>query len=201
MRNFNQGGASSGGGRFGGNSGGPARRGFGGGGARFGGGRSGGDRGPVTMHQAICSKCGKECEVPFRPTGDKPIFCNDCFGANRSDDRGGDRFPRKDFGSRAPMRPSFGANRGGSSSTYSPSANDEVKKQLEFLGLKIDRLTKVVEGLTGFKAGSRQEKNTEVKGILEDLSVIKKTKTKSPAKKTIKKVSSVANRASKKTKA
>jgi CxxC-x17-CxxC domain-containing protein len=165
MRNFNQGGGS----RFGGGNR--------GGGARFVGGRHGGDRGPVTMHQAICSKCGKECEVPFRPTGDKPIYCNDCFGANRDrgEARGGDRFPRKDFGSRAPVRPSFGENRGG--------GNDDVKKQLEFLGLKIDRLTKVVEGLIGSKSSAHKEKNIEVNEVLQDLSVIKKTKTKVPAKK------------------
>ena len=26
------------------------------------------------MHQAICSECDKECEVPFKPSGDKPVF-------------------------------------------------------------------------------------------------------------------------------
>lgn len=28
------------------------------------------------MHKAICSECGRECEVPFWPTGDRPIFCS-----------------------------------------------------------------------------------------------------------------------------
>ncbi|MCX6712509.1 MAG: hypothetical protein NT041_02385 [Candidatus Vogelbacteria bacterium] len=175
MRNFNQGSDNRGGG--------PARRSFGGGGSRFGGGSGRpSDRGPVTMHQAICSTCGKSCEVPFRPTGDKPIYCNDCFSANRGSDRGGDRggdrFPRKEFGSRPPMQ-SFSANRGG--------GNDEVKKQLEFLGLKIDRLTKVVEGLVSPKLVSK-EKNIEVSEALQDMAVIKKTKTKAPVKKVSKKV-------------
>ncbi|MBW2974097.1 hypothetical protein KY366_00105 [Candidatus Woesearchaeota archaeon] len=31
------------------------------------------------MHKGICDKCGKECEVPFRPTEGKPLYCNDCF--------------------------------------------------------------------------------------------------------------------------
>lgn len=31
------------------------------------------------MHRAICSECGKNCEVPFKPTGDKPVLCSDCF--------------------------------------------------------------------------------------------------------------------------
>jgi len=31
------------------------------------------------MHKAICSECGKKCEVPFKPTGDKPVLCSNCF--------------------------------------------------------------------------------------------------------------------------
>ena len=40
------------------------------------------------MHRATCSECGKECELPFKPTGNKPVFCSNCFGnkahSNRS---------------------------------------------------------------------------------------------------------------------
>lgn len=52
------------------------------------------------MHQAVCSECKKRCEVPFKPTGDKPVYCSQCFsnqgGARLSDrhegrDRGRDR--------------------------------------------------------------------------------------------------------------
>jgi CxxC-x17-CxxC domain-containing protein len=32
------------------------------------------------MFAAVCAKCGKKCEVPFKPTGDKPVYCSDCFG-------------------------------------------------------------------------------------------------------------------------
>jgi len=32
------------------------------------------------MHSATCSKCGRDCQVPFRPTEDKPVYCSDCFG-------------------------------------------------------------------------------------------------------------------------
>lgn len=34
------------------------------------------------MHEVICDKCGKTCEVPFRPTAGKPVYCNDCFRKN-----------------------------------------------------------------------------------------------------------------------
>lgn len=36
--------------------------------------------------QAVCSECGKECEIPFKPTGDRPVYCRDCFSA-RNDSR------------------------------------------------------------------------------------------------------------------
>ncbi len=61
-------------------------RGFSGG---RGGGRTGGfgggrdfNRGErrTEMHDATCGKCGKPCQVPFKPFGDKPVFCRNCFG-------------------------------------------------------------------------------------------------------------------------
>jgi len=40
------------------------------------------------MHEAICAECGNVCQVPFRPTIDKPVYCDDCFGAHRGKDSG-----------------------------------------------------------------------------------------------------------------
>ncbi|PIS05139.1 MAG: hypothetical protein COT81_02685 [Candidatus Buchananbacteria bacterium CG10_big_fil_rev_8_21_14_0_10_42_9] len=31
------------------------------------------------MYKTKCTNCGKDAEVPFEPTGDKPVYCNDCF--------------------------------------------------------------------------------------------------------------------------
>jgi CxxC-x17-CxxC domain-containing protein len=33
---------------------------------------------------AVCSQCGKETTVPFRPTGGRPIFCRECFSQRRN---------------------------------------------------------------------------------------------------------------------
>ena len=51
----------------------------------FGGGRRnfGGPRPPREMHKAVCTECGQECEVPFKPTEGKPVFCNECFKKKR----------------------------------------------------------------------------------------------------------------------
>ena len=32
---------------------------------------------------AVCSHCGKETTVPFRPTQGRPVFCRDCFRDKR----------------------------------------------------------------------------------------------------------------------
>lgn len=43
------------------------------------------------MHKATCADCGKTCEVPFRPTGSKPVYCKECFK-----NKGGSDFRRSD---------------------------------------------------------------------------------------------------------
>lgn len=53
---------------------------YGGGG---GGGGGGYERGPREMFAATCSSCGKEAQVPFRPTSGKPVYCSDCFRSQR----------------------------------------------------------------------------------------------------------------------
>jgi CxxC-x17-CxxC domain-containing protein len=48
-----------------------------------GGGYASRDRGPREMFSATCSNCGKEAQVPFRPTSGKPVYCSDCFRSMR----------------------------------------------------------------------------------------------------------------------
>jgi len=59
-----------------------------------GGGRFGRDRPPREMHTATCAECGTECQVPFKPNGEKPVYCNDCFQDKKParDDRGRGRY-------------------------------------------------------------------------------------------------------------
>jgi CxxC-x17-CxxC domain-containing protein len=68
---------------------------YGGGGSSYGGGggySSGGygssssssyDRAPRQMYDAVCADCGRTAQVPFQPTGSRPVYCNDCFRARR----------------------------------------------------------------------------------------------------------------------
>jgi CxxC-x17-CxxC domain-containing protein len=42
---------------------------------------SGGSRQRREMFPVVCARCGQETEVPFQPTGDRPVYCRDCFNA------------------------------------------------------------------------------------------------------------------------
>ncbi len=170
----------------GGNRGGGFRGGNGGGGFR--GGNSGG-RGDVTMHKATCDECHKSCEVPFRPSGDKPVYCSDCFSSKRDDtDRGNDRGPRRDFGDRGPKR-DFGNKPNSFAKPMQVQTNDGVAKQLSDINSKLDRLVSAIEKMTTKVEVKTNPvvaiKKVEVKKAPVAKVVAKKVVTKAPVKKVV----------------
>lgn len=42
-----------------------------------------GGGGPRQMYSVVCSNCGVETQVPFKPSGDRPVYCRDCFQSQR----------------------------------------------------------------------------------------------------------------------
>lgn len=92
------------------------------------------DRERPNMHQAICAACGKSCEVPFKPNGEKPVYCSDCFASGK----GGD---------------SFSPKKSDSSSSSAPS-----KDQFVQLSAKLDKIIKLLEG-TNTKGEWKPEKS------------------------------------------
>jgi len=36
-----------------------------------------------SMHKAVCADCGKSCDVPFKPSGDRPVYCRECFSKHK----------------------------------------------------------------------------------------------------------------------
>ena len=76
------------------------------------------------MFSATCANCGKQCEVPFRPTGNKPVLCRDCFQNSRGSDE------RRSFD-----RPSF-------NNDNRDRSNDrpDYRAQFEMLNAKMDKI-------------------------------------------------------------
>jgi len=66
-------------------------------------------RKPV-LYDAVCDECGKNCQVPFRPSGDRSVYCSDCFEkrGGRDGNRLRDRrdYSRRSFGGRDSRKPS-----------------------------------------------------------------------------------------------
>lgn len=110
------------------------------GGGRFGGGRDRDrdfDRGPREMFQTVCDDCGNECEVPFRPSGEKPVYCSSCF-EKRGNGDSEVRFSKREA-------PRF--DRGGSrnENTRGGSDNSELLQAMSTLNAKLDKVLKVIE--------------------------------------------------------
>jgi CxxC-x17-CxxC domain-containing protein len=133
----------------------------------FGGNRSGGrpsfqkkewggrDNRETVMHKATCGECNKACEVPFRPTGDKPVLCNECFGGKKDTGFGA----KKSFDNRFEERAPFGPKKSSGDREMRPirefkapnpnagAFSDEVKKTLSEMNSKLDRLVTTLEKL------------------------------------------------------
>jgi CxxC-x17-CxxC domain-containing protein len=39
--------------------------------------------GPDTKHRVVCADCGKDCEVPFKPAKNRPVYCQPCWAARK----------------------------------------------------------------------------------------------------------------------
>jgi CxxC-x17-CxxC domain-containing protein len=122
------------------------------GGSRFGGGRpsrpgfdrprpqfGGGHKEGIELFDAICSKCGNACQVPFRPNGQKPVYCRACFGSPAQAPAGRENFIRRDV-PMAPMAP------------IAPRIEDrsiaDLKQQMSAMNAKMDNILRIVETLS-----------------------------------------------------
>lgn len=132
------------------------------------------------MHKATCAECGNDCEVPFQPSGDRPVYCSNCFESRRKGDgnsRGPDNrsFQRPNFEERRQFSPSGtdnGKRAGGSD-------NGQLLDQLKSLNAKLDKIISFMEP----KVEKSQPNKIEVNDIVSEPNVVK-TKT---VKKKIKK--------------
>lgn len=112
--------------------------------SRFGGrdfgGRSGGSGGSVEFHSAICDKCGAQCDVPFRPTGNKPIYCRTCFKQNESVS------PRSNSyqGSYEPVNPRGGRPNNDFRQEERSNTSGASAQELEKLNKKLDKIMKAL---------------------------------------------------------
>ncbi len=146
---------------------------------------------PQVMHKATCSECGKQCEVPFRPDGSKPIFCNDCFNKKRdpSDTRGSrsDFAPKRDFNDRFAPRAESRDFRSDARPAFK-STPDNTGKQLSEISMKLDRLIAAMEKMTAPASAPKAAKEIPDLPAQPGSALIKVSKPKAEKKAVKKKV-------------
>lgn len=63
------------------------------------------------LYEAVCAECGKTCQVPFRPSGERPVYCSECFekkgGKDSNQSRERRDSSRRSYEDRDSRRPSF----------------------------------------------------------------------------------------------
>ncbi len=152
------------------------------------------DEGPKEMFPTKCSECGRACEVPFRPNGEKPVFCNDCFSAQKESMSGNfapkprfdkPRFdrndrPQRDFGSSAPVVDERNNRR-----------IDELKAQVAGLSAQMKEVLAIIRNKPVVAAAAPVVKTKEVAPVVKKVAekaakvakVAPKKAAKAPAKK------------------
>ncbi|HIH32522.1 TPA: hypothetical protein HA235_07495 [Candidatus Woesearchaeota archaeon] len=89
--------------------------------------------GGFQLHHATCDKCGRPCDVPFKPTGNKPIYCRSCFRENSSfeSNRGSNSFNRSESRGKYNDRPE--------------SRNTSSSEDLEKINRKLDKIMRALK--------------------------------------------------------
>ncbi len=121
------------------------------------------DRGPrrPQLFDAVCAQCGKNCQVPFRPSHDKPVYCSDCFeqrGGGRDNDRS--------------QRPSF---RRDNFASRQPSVDPQLGSRIETLNKKLDIIIDLLSPIRKAEPAAEVKQRTD-----KEVKKVKAGKTTSP---------------------
>jgi CxxC-x17-CxxC domain-containing protein len=182
------------------------------------------DRGArrALMYDAVCDQCGRKCKVPFKPTGDKPVYCSDCFEqqsgrrTGRRDHRRYDERERRMYTAtcdecgkecQVPFKPTSGKpifcdscfSAMSKKRTDKGADSGQLQEQMDLVNSKLDRIIQILESLT--VAGKEPKKKSSAKKTVSKKKRAKKAAskkgkakvrktTKKKAKKTAKKKSS-----------
>lgn len=156
------------------------------------------------MHDAVCAKCGKDCQVPFKPSGDRPIFCSNCFDKSGNDQVrfSKDNFSRPHFEDKqmfaatcvkcgdkcqVPFKPSSGkpvfcSNCFEKKNISSDNGFDQFKDQLASLNAKLDLILKSLNSASSVEV-PLVETPVKVKKKIKDVVTKEKTSKKISTKK------------------
>ncbi|HEY5220699.1 MAG TPA: CxxC-x17-CxxC domain-containing protein [Candidatus Paceibacterota bacterium] len=90
--------------------------------------------GAFQKFDAVCSNCGKRCQVPFRPDGTKPVYCKDCFGT-----------PREALAGKKKFSASAGSAFSAPASAAGGKSIADLTRQIAAMNTKIDTMLRLLQ--------------------------------------------------------
>ena len=90
---------------------------------RYGKGRQDNGPGERIFTQVICADCKKECEVPFKPSADRPVYCKDCFSKRKDTSSFRERYDNRPKEVDSAQGRSFNKIRGGENRKFGKKKN------------------------------------------------------------------------------
>ncbi len=100
----------------------------------------GGGHPKMGLHQTICAQCGMSCEVPFKPSGERPVLCNACFNRDDRPHRLSHMGDSQRIQSGRPER----SDRFERSNAAARGGSDQVQKQLAMINAKLNKILELL---------------------------------------------------------
>ena len=145
------------------------------------------------LHDAVCDECGKDCKVPFKPSGEKPVYCSDCF--EKKGGRSSNRPSRGGSGKR-----SFNDRDRGNSpqSNISDRSTSQLIEKIETLNTNLDKIINLLssagekksELVKGRTKKNKKSKNTKADKNNDALTLVEKKDTDSTVDNTLENIKS-----------
>jgi len=87
------------------------------------------------LYEVTCDKCGVKCDIPFKPTNNKPVYCRSCFRKEGgAESRGG--FESKN---RFESKPKFNED------FKTPNESQVSSEDLDKINRKLDKIMKALK--------------------------------------------------------
>ncbi len=150
----------------------------------------------VELFDATCTTCGKSCSVPFRPNGEKPVLCKECFAnKNASPEATFGKGDRQKFDRPSTPRTDF------TRPQNSPGKQLDIaglQRQMSSLDAKLNEVVQMIRGLEGklqtaapkkevVKVAEKKTEKKAEKPKEKPVAKVKEVKPKKVVKKAVKK--------------
>jgi CxxC-x17-CxxC domain-containing protein len=106
------------------------------------------------MHTVTCGDCGDECQIPFEPKFNRPVYCSDCFQKNKPQESR-DRYSRDE---RVSSRDNFRTNKPTSEKFLKKTDRFYSNGSEKFYSSLKEKLFEILGGKTCSSCGFKDER-------------------------------------------